>query len=62
MSLTENHDPTPFRCAACGSEVILVTQTMFTSAYPGGKVRSRNHQCRRDSTHDIGTLEVTIKP
>ena len=58
MSLTETHDPTEFECGTCGSEVILRTQTMFTSASPAGTVRDRRYLCRRDSTHDLGPLVV----
>jgi predicted RNA-binding Zn-ribbon protein involved in translation (DUF1610 family) len=58
MSLTETHDPTEFHCGTCGSEVVLRTQTMFTSASPAGKVRSRRYLCRRDSAHDLGPLVV----
>lgn len=58
MSLIETHDPTEFHCGTCGSEVVLRTETMFTSAYPTGKVRSRRYQCRREVAHDLGPLVV----
>lgn len=58
MSLTETHDPTEFRCGTCGSDVVLKTQTMFTSAAPAGQVRSRRYICRRDSSHDLGPSVV----
>jgi hypothetical protein len=61
MSLTETYDPTGFTCAVCGSEVILWTQTMFTSAAPGGTARARKYQCRLDASHDLGQLEVQIR-
>lgn len=56
MGMTETHDPTEFTCRTCGSEVILKTRAMFTSAYPAGKVRDRRYACRRDSSHDVGPL------
>lgn len=56
MSLAEAHDPTDFTCGTCGSEVVLKTQTMFTAAAPAGQVRSRQHICRHDPSHDLGPM------
>lgn len=62
MSLTSTYYPTEFTCATCGSGVELWTETMWTSAYPAGKVRNRKYVCRRDRAHDLGTLEVPVQP
>jgi hypothetical protein len=62
MALTAIDDPTEFTCATCGSEVILRTQMMFTSAAPAGTVKDRRYICRRDPRHDVGELTVTLPP
>ena len=59
-ALTAIDDPTGFTCATCGSEVILRTQMMFTSAAPAGAVKDWRHICRRDPAHDVGELTVAL--